>query len=105
LKNRYCGSFSPQLFSAHPPLRHYSRNFFEKENSWELPLAPGLLFPVKEGTEILIEVDWTHAMGATWKESERFIAAGFNQKITDNLEFISEAGREFSNKEFIVTVA
>jgi hypothetical protein len=81
---------------------HYSKDFSEKVSIWEAPFALGIDFLVNEGTEILIEGDWTHAKGATWKESERYIAVGFNKKLIENLELITEAGREFSNKEYIV---
>ncbi len=64
-----------------------------EDDPYEIPLTFGVMVPVKEGMEVLAQLDWTLNEDTTaWAETDRSVSIGFNMMLTDNLELITEVG-------------
>lgn len=60
----------------------------------EYPLAAGFMIPVREGIEVLSQIDWMmNEDSKNWSENERSISAGMNIMLNDNLEITTEIRR------------
>ncbi|MCL1864316.1 MAG: hypothetical protein FWF73_00710 [Spirochaetes bacterium] len=84
----------------------YTQNRKESNDyMWTIPLYFGIMIPVgKTGIEIFGQFTAEPCKEGTWDTITRYAAGGINYQIIENLELITEAGYEFTNKETQISV-
>jgi len=71
---------------------------------WTAPLFFGIMVPVGEtGIELFGQFTAEPCKYGTWDTIARYATAGINCQITENLELITEAGYEFTNREIQIS--
>ncbi len=93
-------------FSAFQPFINAGYYFlydstFEGENSWEVPLTLGFVHPVTDTVDFLAAFTSAAGKGYSWETTDRYLAAGFNFMLTDNLECLTEAGWNYTGNGFV----
>jgi len=92
--------FQPYLLVGFSGSNDFETNSF----SWEVPIVLGTMFPLQKGVDFFFQLGWTISNEAIWNNAERTIALGLNVKATDRLEFTTEIGYNFTDKETSVSL-
>jgi len=59
------------------------------DDPFEFPLSAGILFKIKEGVDVLAQLDWTPSEdNKKWVETNRSVVIGLNVMLSENLEII-----------------
>ena len=66
----------------------------------EYPLTFGTMIAIKEGIELLAQLDWVlNKDTKKWAETDKSVAVGLNIMLNDNLELITEFGRSLKTED------
>lgn len=76
----------------------------EDDSSFAFPIDIGFMIPVNDKTEFFLQLGWAPADESAWLDVDREIAVGVNVVAAEGLEVISQAGYEFNEKEFVVSI-